>query len=93
MKVWISSRLFVDPSPLKFGSKNRYQSPETIPRFYFDTSKMKTKKVWIWGFTPPPPPLNKIHTFIFIFFDELPYCQNIALTGLYVNYVGKFQWA
>ena len=36
MKVWISSILFVDPpSPLKFGSKNRYQSPETVPRFVF----------------------------------------------------------
>ena len=42
------------PLPLKFGSKNRYQSPETVPRFYFNTSKMKTKKVWIWGLTPPP---------------------------------------
>ena len=47
MKVWILSKLFVDPSLLKLGSKNRYQSPETAPDFYFNTTKMNTKKVWI----------------------------------------------
>ena len=36
MKVWISSKLFFDPSPLKFGSKNRYQSPETVPRMFLE---------------------------------------------------------
>ena len=48
MKVWILSKLFVDP--LKFGSKNRYQSPETVRRFYFNSTKMNTKKVWILSF-------------------------------------------
>ena len=62
MKVWILSKLFFDPpSPLKFGSKNRYQSVETVPRMFFNTTKME---VWIWGLTPPTP-LDKFHTFIF----------------------------
>ena len=52
---------FDPPSPLKFGSKNRYQSVETVPRMFFNTTKME---VWIWGLTPPTP-LDKFHTFIF----------------------------
>ena len=88
MKVWISSRLFVDPSPLKFGSKNRYQSPETIPRFYFDTSKMKTKKVWIWGFTPPPP-FEQNPYFHFHFFWWAPLLSKHSLDWVICKLCGK----
>ena len=37
---------------------------------------MNTKTVWIWGLTPPPP-LDKFHTFIHFFLDELPYDEMI----------------
>ena len=30
----------------------RYKSPETAPRFYFKTTIIDTKKVWIWCLTP-----------------------------------------
>ena len=63
MKVWVLSKLFVwplpPPSPWKFGSKNRYQSPNTISRLYLTTSKIE---VWIFGLTTT---LDKFHTFIF----------------------------
>ena len=26
-----------------------YQSSETVPEFYLSTTKINTKKVWIWG--------------------------------------------
>ena len=32
---------------MEIGTKNSYQSPE-----YLNTTKMNTKKVWIWGLTP-----------------------------------------
>ena len=59
-KVLILFKLFVDPSPspLKFGSKNRYKSPETIPKMFLNTPKIS---VWILGLTPPTP-LDKFHT-------------------------------
>ena len=69
MKVWILSKLFVDPpSPQKFGSKNRYQSPDTISILYLTTSKIE---VWICGLTPPTP-LDKFHIFFFNFNEDLP---------------------
>ena len=36
---------------------------------YFNTTKMNTKNVWLWGFTPPPT-LDKVYTFIFLFVKE-----------------------
>ena len=70
LKVWISSKLFVDPPlPLKFGSKNRYQSPDTISRFVFQYYKNEYQKSLDLGFDPSPSPplLDKFHTF-FLFF-------------------------
>ena len=41
--------------------------PRPSQDFYLNTTKINTKKIWIWGLTPPPP-LDEIHTFIFFFF-------------------------
>ena len=43
------------PSPQKFGSKIGVNRPRLSPDFYFNTTKMNTKKVWIWGLTPELP--------------------------------------
>ena len=61
---------FSDPPPSrpKVWTKNRI-------KFFRDQTKQfyqnEIQKVWIGGLTPPPP-LDKIHTFIFFFFDDLP---------------------
>ena len=55
MKVWILSKRFVDPpSLLKFGSKNRYQSPESAPRFLFQYYQNEYQKSTDLGFDPSP---------------------------------------
>ena len=51
------------PSPPKVWTKNRIKFfRDQIKQFY----QNEIQKVWIGGLTPPPP-LDKIHTFIFFF--------------------------
>ena len=38
----------------------------------FNIAKMTSQKVYIWGLTPSPP-LDKRHTFIFFFMEDLHY--------------------
>ena len=47
--------LLTPPSPLKFGSKNRYQSPEIVPRFLFQYYQNEYQKSLDLGFDPSPP--------------------------------------
>ena len=52
------------PSPPKVWTKNRITFfRNQIKQFY----KNEIQKVWIRVLTPPPPPLDKIHPFIFFF--------------------------
>ena len=60
---------------------------------------MKSKKFRL-GVRPPPPPLYKIHTFVFFFIDDLPYVLQLwyvllareAAIYVYLS-VGEFQGA
>jgi hypothetical protein len=52
---------------LKFGSKNRYQSADTISGFVFQYYKKEYQKSLDLGFDPSTPPLDKFHAFTFIF--------------------------
>ena len=63
----------------KIGINCLRQSPE----FVLSTTKINTKKVWIWGLTPPPLWTNSILS-LFFFNEYLPklwYCYQSLTTG------------
>ena len=63
--------------------------PNTLEQ-NFTFTKNTLKKVWIWGLTPSPP-LDRIHTFVFFFNDDLPNLAQVLLISkaIYSVYVYK----
>ena len=70
LKYGFRPNFWLFPPPPMFGSKNRYQSPDTISIFVFQYYNNEYQRSLDLGFDPPPP-LDKFQTFIFLWMISL----------------------